>query len=138
MQKGSNNECMQARFQRTKKDCETDGSELGLEGLADEATCPTQLMPTLPHSRHHCAAGLPKPQPGEQIHTRVAMTWRVFAMQHIREEKLLQLLLWKMVHFALFLVKISINFRPSYSTVFFPTQWMSSTLQKFQNFSTMF
>jgi hypothetical protein len=37
----------------------------------------------------------------------------------IREEKLLQLLLWKMVHFALFLVKISINFSPSYSTVFF-------------------
>jgi hypothetical protein len=29
---------------------------------------------------------------------------------HIREEKLLQLVLWKMVHFALFLVKISINF----------------------------
>jgi hypothetical protein len=38
---------------------------------------------------------------------------------HIREEKLLQLVLWKMVHFALFLVKISINFSPSYSTVFF-------------------
>jgi hypothetical protein len=37
----------------------------------------------------------------------------------IREEKLLQLLLWKMVHFALFLEKISINFSPSYSTVFF-------------------
>jgi hypothetical protein len=32
----------------------------------------------------------------------------------------LQLVLWKMVHFALFLVKISINFSPSYSTVFFP------------------
>jgi hypothetical protein len=31
----------------------------------------------------------------------------------------LQLVLWKMVHFALFLVKISINFSPSYSTVFF-------------------
>jgi hypothetical protein len=37
----------------------------------------------------------------------------------IREENLLQLVLWKMVHFALFLVKISINFSPSYSTVFF-------------------
>ena len=37
----------------------------------------------------------------------------------IREEKLLQLVLWKMVHYALFLVKISINFSPSYSTVFF-------------------
>jgi hypothetical protein len=31
----------------------------------------------------------------------------------------LQLVLWKMVHFALFLVKISINFSPSYSSVFF-------------------
>jgi hypothetical protein len=31
----------------------------------------------------------------------------------------LQLVLWKMVHFALFLVKISINFSPSYSTVIF-------------------
>jgi hypothetical protein len=30
----------------------------------------------------------------------------------------LQMVLWKMVHFALFLVKISINFSPSYSTVF--------------------
>jgi hypothetical protein len=38
---------------------------------------------------------------------------------NIREEKLLQLVLWKMVHFALFLVKFSINFRPSYCTVFF-------------------
>ena len=56
----------------------------------------------------------------------------------IREEKLLQLLLWKMVHFALFLVKISINFSPSYSTVFFPITVDVSTLQKFQNFSTMF
>jgi hypothetical protein len=37
----------------------------------------------------------------------------------IREENLLQLVLWEMVHFALFLVKISINFSPSYSTVFF-------------------
>jgi hypothetical protein len=37
----------------------------------------------------------------------------------IREENLLQMVLWKMVHFALFLVKISINFSPSYSTVFF-------------------
>jgi hypothetical protein len=31
----------------------------------------------------------------------------------------LQLFLWKMVHFALFLVQISINFRPGYSTLFF-------------------
>jgi hypothetical protein len=37
----------------------------------------------------------------------------------IREENLLQMALWKMVHFALFLVKISINFSPGYSTVFF-------------------
>jgi hypothetical protein len=37
----------------------------------------------------------------------------------IREENLLQMVLWKMVHFALFLVKISINFSPGYSTVFF-------------------
>jgi hypothetical protein len=37
----------------------------------------------------------------------------------IRKENLLQMVLWKMVHFALFLVKISINFSPSYSTVFF-------------------
>jgi hypothetical protein len=56
----------------------------------------------------------------------------------IREEKLLQLVLWKMVHFALFLVKISINLSPSYSTVFFPITVYVSTIQKFQNFSTMF
>jgi hypothetical protein len=56
----------------------------------------------------------------------------------IREEKLLQLVLWKMVHFALFLVKISINFSPSYSTVFFSITVYVSTVQKFQNFSTMF
>jgi hypothetical protein len=37
----------------------------------------------------------------------------------IREENLLQMMLWKTVHFALFLVKISINFSPGYSTVFF-------------------
>jgi hypothetical protein len=56
---------------------------------------------------------------------------------HIREENLLQMVLWKMVHFALFLVKISINFSPSYGTVFFITVYIS-TLQKFQNFCTMF
>jgi hypothetical protein len=39
--------------------------------------------------------------------------------EDIREENLLQMVLWKMVHFALFLVKFSINFSPSYSTVFF-------------------
>jgi hypothetical protein len=40
--------------------------------------------------------------------------------------KILQLVRWKMVHFALFLVKISINFSPSYSTVFFfPSQYTS-------------
>jgi hypothetical protein len=50
----------------------------------------------------------------------------------IREEKLLQLLLWKMVHFALFLVKISINFRPGYSTKFFPSQWMSLLYKNFE------
>jgi hypothetical protein len=48
----------------------------------------------------------------------------------------LQLVLWKMVHFALFLVKISINFSPSYSTVFFSITVYVSTVQKFQNFST--
>jgi hypothetical protein len=42
-----------------------------------------------------------------------------FVVLYIREENLLQIVLWKMVHFALFLVKISINFSPSYSTVFF-------------------
>jgi hypothetical protein len=36
-----------------------------------------------------------------------------------------------MVHFALILVKISINFSPSYST-FFPITVDVSTLQKFQ------
>jgi hypothetical protein len=42
-----------------------------------------------------------------------------------------------MVHFALFLVKISINFSPSYSTVFFSiTVYVSTTVQKFQNFCT--
>jgi hypothetical protein len=63
----------------------------------------------------------------------------------IREENLLQMVLWKMVHFALFLVKISINFSPGYSTVFFPSQCTSLLyknfkilLQKFQNFCTMF
>jgi hypothetical protein len=57
----------------------------------------------------------------------------------IREEKLLQSFLWKMVHFALFLVKISINFRPGYSTLFlFSITVYVSTLQKFQNFSTKF
>ena len=56
---------------------------------------------------------------------------------NIREEKLLQLFLWKIVPFALFFVKISINFSTSYSTVFFITVDVF-TLQKFQNFSTMF
>ena len=56
----------------------------------------------------------------------------------IREEKLLQLVVWKMVHFALFLVKISISFSPSYSTVFFSITVYVSTVQKFQNFCTMF
>jgi hypothetical protein len=56
----------------------------------------------------------------------------------IREEKLLQLVVWKMVHFALFLVQISINFSPSYSTVFFFITVYVSTVQKFENFSTMF
>jgi hypothetical protein len=45
---------------------------------------------------------------------------------------------WKMVHFALFVVKIAINFSPSYSTVFFPITVYVSTVQKFQSFSTMF
>jgi hypothetical protein len=65
--------------------------------------------------------------------------------EDIREENLLQMVLWKMVHFALFLVKFSINFSPSYSTVFFPSQCTSLLyknfkiiLQKFQNFCTMF
>jgi hypothetical protein len=63
----------------------------------------------------------------------------------IREENLLQMVLWKTVHFALFLVKISINFIPGYSTVFFSSQCTSLLynnfkilLQKFQNFCTMF
>jgi hypothetical protein len=60
----------------------------------------------------------------------------------IREENLLQMVLWKMVHFALFLVKISINFSPSYSTVFFHHSvrlyFTKILLQKFQNFCTMF
>jgi hypothetical protein len=63
----------------------------------------------------------------------------------IREENLLQMVLWKTVHFALFLVKISINFSLGYSTVFFSSQCMSLLynnfkilLQKFQNFCTMF
>jgi hypothetical protein len=47
----------------------------------------------------------------------------------IREENLLQMVLWKMVHFALFLVKISINFSPGYSTVFFFITVYVSTLQ---------
>jgi hypothetical protein len=70
--------------------------------------------------------------------------WRILTISNmsvklcIREEKLWQLLLWKMVHFALFLVKISINFSPSYSTDFFSITVDVSTLQKFQKFSTMF
>jgi hypothetical protein len=47
----------------------------------------------------------------------------------IREENLLQMVLWKTVHFALFLVKISINFSPGYSTVFFSITVYVSTLQ---------
>jgi hypothetical protein len=47
----------------------------------------------------------------------------------IREENLLQMVLWKTVHFALFLVKIPINFSPSYSTVFFFITVYVSTLQ---------
>jgi hypothetical protein len=47
----------------------------------------------------------------------------------IREENLLQMVLWKTVHFALFLVKISINFSPGYSTVFFFITVYVSTLQ---------
>jgi hypothetical protein len=48
---------------------------------------------------------------------------------YIREENLLQMVLWKTVHFALFLVKISINFSPGYSTVFFFITVYVSTLQ---------
>jgi hypothetical protein len=44
----------------------------------------------------------------------------------------LQLVLWKMVHFALFLVKISINFSPSYSTVFFSSQCTSLLYKNFK------
>jgi hypothetical protein len=46
----------------------------------------------------------------------------------------LQLMLWKVVHFALFLVKISINFSLNYSTVFFSITVYVSTVQKFQKF----
>jgi hypothetical protein len=56
------------------------------------------------------------------------------SIDDIREEKLLQFLLWKMMHFALFLVKISINFSPSYSTIFFPSQWTSLL---YKNFKTL-
>jgi hypothetical protein len=53
----------------------------------------------------------------------------------IREEKLLQSFLWKMVHFAQFLVKISINFRPGYSILlFFPSQCTSLL---YKNFKTL-
>jgi hypothetical protein len=58
-----------------------------------------------------------------------------FCFTRIREENLLQMVLWKTVHFALFLVKISINFSPGYSKFFFITVYVS-TLQKFQNFIT--
>jgi hypothetical protein len=51
------------------------------------------------------------------------------ACNFIREENLLQMVLWKTVHFALFLVKISINFSPGYSTVFFFITVYVSTLQ---------
>jgi hypothetical protein len=50
---------------------------------------------------------------------RVGLVMLAQILHNIREEKLLQLVLWKMVHSALFLVIISINFSPSYSTVFF-------------------
>jgi hypothetical protein len=80
-------------------------------------------------------------------HTNFLLFARAHAhdWDNIREENLLQMVLWKMVHFALFLVKISINFSPSYSTVFFPSQCTSLLynnfkilVQKFQNFCTMF
>jgi hypothetical protein len=72
------------------------------------------------------------------LYASLCFVW-LLLHQHIREEKLLQSFLWKMVHFALFLVKISINFRPGYSTLFFfPITVYISTLQKFQNFSTKF
>jgi hypothetical protein len=57
------------------------------------------------------------------------------AKHYIREEKLLQSFLWKMVHFALFLVKISINFWPGYSTLFFSPSQCTSLLYK--NFKTL-
>jgi hypothetical protein len=61
--------------------------------------------------------------------------WDASSQLVIREEKLLHLVLWKMVHFALFfLEKISINFSPSYSTVFFPSQCMSLL---YKNFKTL-
>jgi hypothetical protein len=55
--------------------------------------------------------------------------YRNLKLPTIREENLLQMVLWKMVHFALFLVKISINFSPGYSTVFFFITVYISTLQ---------
>jgi hypothetical protein len=58
------------------------------------------------------------------------------SQRFIREENLLQMVLRITVHFALFLVKISINFSPGYSTVFFSITVYVSTLQKFQNFIT--
>jgi hypothetical protein len=56
------------------------------------------------------------------------------AATHIREQKLLQLLLWKMVHFALFLVKISINFSPVIVQYLSPSQWMYLL---YKNFKTL-
>jgi hypothetical protein len=79
----------------------------------------------------------------EALISKCKLLWR--RSLDIREENLLQMVLWKTVHFALFLVKISINFSTGYSTVFFSSQCTSLLynnfkilLQKFQNFCTMF
>jgi hypothetical protein len=50
----------------------------------------------------------------------------------IREEKLLQLVVWKMVHFALFLVQISIILAPVTVQYFFSSQCTSLLYKNFK------
>jgi hypothetical protein len=66
---------------------------------------------------------------GAAAHDTDVETMAANLVTFIREENLLQMVLWKTVHFALFLVKISINFSPGYSTVFFFITVYVSTLQ---------
>jgi hypothetical protein len=71
--------------------------------------------------RHHFGRLSWSPRKGAKTDQNI---WPLLRL-HIREEKSLQL-----VHFALFLVKISINFSPSYSTVFFFSSHCTSLLYK--------